>query len=147
MCLLDKQSFEHDVIPIRIYVVIQAYLVALGVKFILLNDFHVSLTINISFHFTVKIVIIIINIEDTTAPEINGCPGDIKTTTELGTSGTRVTWNEPWATDLSGESHRMQSYAPGTEFPIGETIVKYTFADDSNNTATCSFSVSVETGW
>ncbi|XP_072044883.1 uncharacterized protein [Amphiura filiformis] len=80
---------------------------------------------------------------DTTHPSITNCTDDVTTTTELGTDGTNVFWNEPNATDLSGTPRRMGSHAPSTKFPIGLTIVTYTFFDTSNNTAICSFSVTV----
>ncbi len=77
---------------------------------------------------------------------ISDCPGDIATTTELGTTGKVVTWTEPDATDRSGTPRETASHQPGFEFPVGTTNVLYTFADNANNVATCSFSVTVGTG-
>ncbi|XP_072046400.1 hyalin-like [Amphiura filiformis] len=82
---------------------------------------------------------------DTTPPQISECPNDIQTTTELGTSTTSVTWTEPTATDLSGTPSRTRSHEPGATFTIGPTTVRYTFTDTSNNVATCTFTITVET--
>ncbi|XP_072045208.1 hyalin-like [Amphiura filiformis] len=83
---------------------------------------------------------------DTTRPSLTAnCTNDVTTTTELGTNGTNVSWNEPNATDLSGKPRLIRSHAPSTKFPIGQTLVTYTFIDTSNNTATCSFTVTVNT--
>ncbi|XP_072045668.1 hyalin-like isoform X2 [Amphiura filiformis] len=82
---------------------------------------------------------------DTTPPQISGCPNNIQASIELGTSTKSVSWTEPTATDLSGTPSRTRSHQPGTEFSIGVTDVGYTFADTSNNVATCNFSITLET--
>ena len=83
---------------------------------------------------------------DTTGPSVTNCPNDIAESTELGTNGTNVTWTEPSASDLSGIPRRFQSHIPSTMFIIGDTNVTYTFVDTSDNTAMCSFTVTVYTG-
>ena len=85
-------------------------------------------------------------IVDTTPPEFEGCPNNIQTTTELGTLTKSITWTEPTATDLSGTPTRTRSHQPGDEFSPGVTSVLYTFTDESNNTASCTFSITLETG-
>ncbi|XP_072046550.1 hyalin-like [Amphiura filiformis] len=81
---------------------------------------------------------------DNTSPTVKGCPDDIAKTNELGASGVLVTWIEPSATDVSPVTlHR--SHQPSTVFPVGVTDVAYIFIDASNNVATCTFSVTVET--
>ena len=82
---------------------------------------------------------------DTMPPTVNGCPADIQAKCELGTSGAIVTWVEPTATDESQMTH-TRSHEPSTEFPVGSTTVAYIFTDTASNTATCTFSVTVETG-
>ena len=84
---------------------------------------------------------------DTQPPEITGCSDDISATTELGTSGTIVSWPRPQATDRAGVSETTVSHRPGTMFAVGTNVVAYIFRDPSGNTATCTFSVTVETGW
>lgn len=83
---------------------------------------------------------------DTTPPTVARCTDDVHTTTELGTNGTEVSWNEPTATDLSGAPRMIPTHAPMSIFPLGETEVTYLFVDTSNNTASCSFVVTVDTG-
>ena len=87
------------------------------------------------------------SIVDTTPPEIDGCPHNIETTTELGTTSKSISWTEPTATDLSGNTTRTQSHQPGSDFPVGVTTVEYTFTDAANNDVTCTFSVTLEIGY
>ncbi|XP_072021134.1 hyalin-like [Amphiura filiformis] len=89
--------------------------------------------------------IVTVEVEDTVSPNVTACPKDVETTTELGTTGVSVTWNEPTATDLSGSPFRIRSHTPGTEFHSGVTSVNYLFMDTSNNTANCTFSIIVDT--
>ena len=83
---------------------------------------------------------------DTTPPEVNGCPNNFRSTTELGTTRKVITWTEPTATDLSGTPTRTRSHQPGAEFSLGVTSVRYTFTDASNNEVMCSFTVTLDTG-
>ncbi len=79
---------------------------------------------------------------DTIAPIISNCPDAINLLTS--TSSAIATWDLPTATDNSGYAPRRSSnYNPGQAFPLGNTLVRYTFSDDSGNSATCSFSVTV----
>ncbi len=64
----------------------------------------------------------------------------------MGTSMKVVTWTEPTATDLSGTPTRTRSHQPGVAFTVGVTNVRYTFTDTSDNVATCTFTVTLETG-
>ncbi|XP_072046102.1 hyalin-like [Amphiura filiformis] len=82
---------------------------------------------------------------DTIAPQIIGCPDDFNLTIELGVMVKHVNWSEPTATDASGSPTMLQSHYPGTEFHIGNTAVYYNFTDASHNTATCIFSITLET--
>eukprot|EP00057_Strongylocentrotus_purpuratus_P028659 XP_011683133.1 PREDICTED: uncharacterized protein LOC578978 isoform X8 [Strongylocentrotus purpuratus] len=81
---------------------------------------------------------------DVTAPIINDCPTDITVQTTLGGTAVALTWTEPTATDNSGSVSSTSSSSPGDSFPVGTTLVVYTFSDDSGNTALCSFTVTVE---
>ncbi|XP_072013682.1 uncharacterized protein [Amphiura filiformis] len=81
---------------------------------------------------------------DTTPPTIMGCPQSATYTVELGTPSRTVTWTEPMATDnAGGQPSVVRSHQPGSTFPVGTTQVSYTFTDQSQNTATCSFAVIV----
>ncbi|XP_071505195.1 hyalin-like [Diadema antillarum] len=80
---------------------------------------------------------------DTTPPVIDGCPSGIAIEAASGASDVSVTWVEPTATDDSGSVSLTQTAIPGDIFPLGSTVVTYTFSDPSGNSATCSFSVVV----
>lgn len=68
-------------------------------------------------------------------------------TVELGVMSTNVVWIAPSASDLSGIVILAdRSHAPGQLFPIGVTVVTYTFADGSGNMNSCIFNVIVTTG-
>ena len=84
---------------------------------------------------------------DNQPPQINGCPRNIEETTELGTSTKIVTWTEPTATDNSGTPSRTRSHQPGAAYTLGVTNVRYTFTDTFNNVATCTFTVTLTSGW
>ena len=79
---------------------------------------------------------------DTVPPVINGCPGPITQNVALGTTSTIVSWTEPTATDNSGVTPAVtRSHQPGESFPIGTTIVRYTFTDQAGNSEFCSFDI------
>ena len=60
---------------------------------------------------------------------------------------TRVTWNEPFAIDLSASIKVSSTYRPNDTFGLGSTPVAYTFEDDRGNRKFCNFTVAViETG-
>ncbi|XP_071819452.1 uncharacterized protein [Apostichopus japonicus] len=87
---------------------------------------------------------VIVNSVDTTPPAIENCPSNIDVTVELGTPSTPVNWIEPTATDLSGTVTLSQrSHSPGSTFPVGMTVVSYTFTDSGGISAMCSFVVNV----
>ncbi len=50
---------------------------------------------------------------------------------------------EPTASDDSGIASSTSSHTPGSSFPVGNTLVSYTFTDAVGNSATCSFTVIV----
>ena len=54
-----------------------------------------------------------------------------------------VTWSEPTASDNSGLITLTSDYNPGLEFSIGNTYVTYTATDPSGNSATLSFTITV----
>lgn len=58
-----------------------------------------------------------------------------------------VTWNQPTASDNSGQTPNVQStHQSGSSFPVGTSTVTYTFADAAGNEATCSFNVNIVSG-
>lgn len=79
---------------------------------------------------------------DVAPPTIANCPANIAKTT-IGTTAT-FTWTPPTATDNCTATPSLTgSHAPGASFPLGGTVVTYTAKDGANNTATCSFTVTV----
>ena len=84
---------------------------------------------------------------DTGAPTILGCPGDINTSTELGSLGKTVFWDEPTAFDESGNVELLyKSHKGGDTFSRGSTLVTYMFTDSTGNLAVCTFEVTVTSG-
>src|SRR5206468_5372629 len=86
-----------------------------------------------------------VTVNDSEAPLVNGCPGNIEVDAALGAASAVVSWTEPAATDnCPGIAlMRVTGPAPGAEFPIGKTVVTYVAVDTSGNTSVCSFDVQV----
>jgi hypothetical protein len=82
---------------------------------------------------------------DVVKPVLSACPSNINLTT---TKTCEVaSWTPPTATDNCASAPSVTSnIASGFCFPVGTTTVVYTAKDDFNNTATCSFNVSVAAG-
>ncbi|MDX9727666.1 MAG: DUF2341 domain-containing protein, partial [Bacteroidales bacterium] len=85
-------------------------------------------------------------IEDIIGPVISGCPSDIAAYTgPLNPDCSQiVSWTEPTAIDYCAGpvSFSSRSHAPGSSFPVGTTVVTYSFSDGIN-VSTCMFNVSV----
>ncbi|PIK34617.1 hypothetical protein BSL78_28560 [Apostichopus japonicus] len=80
---------------------------------------------------------------DTTPPIVFGIPEDIVATFSP-TESAVVTWDEPFAFDISGPATLItRSHEPGSVFPDGVTQVFYVFSDLSQNTVVISFTVTV----
>ena len=104
---------------------------------------HKQVTIsNSSFYLTLAGPV------DTVPPVITNCPlATIMVTAPAGSNGAVATWNPITATDNDGASPTLtQSHRSGDFFPVGDTIVSYTFTDQSGNSAFCSFTVNVRIG-
>ena len=90
------------------------------------------------------ITLFIFPISDDEDPVLT-CPPDILIGTDPGLITGNATWDPANVTDNS-----MQSYTPvadaesGTPFPIGVTTVQFNATDDSGNTGSCTFTVTVE---
>lgn len=83
-------------------------------------------------------------VNDTEAPSIT-CPANITTTVAAGTCAQNVTYASPTHSDNCGTSILSLTSGPasGGSFPAGPTTVTYTAIDPSSNTASCSFTVTV----
>ncbi|XP_072045206.1 hyalin-like [Amphiura filiformis] len=91
-------------------------------------------------NFTVSLVEV-----DTTPPSIERCPSDILEAVQLGVEILPVSWEEPYAYDLSGNvTLSPRSYIPKYFSPYEDTGVSYVFVDESGNEAVCSFLISFE---
>ncbi|XP_033100018.1 hyalin-like [Anneissia japonica] len=85
-----------------------------------------------------------VTVLDNQDPVIDGCPGDYTNTTEVGLPSSVVSWTSPTATDNSGVNPvEKKSYMSGSTFIIGTEDVIITFTDDSDNVATCQFSITI----
>ena len=88
--------------------------------------------------FTVTVAV-----ADTIAPEITGVPADI-TVRATSLSGATVSYTIPTATDaVDGSVPVTCSPESGSIFPIGTTRVVCTATDTAGNTATASFTITV----
>ncbi|XP_071959503.1 hyalin-like [Antedon mediterranea] len=85
-----------------------------------------------------------ITVTDKKNPVINNCPIDTTVNTTTGLPTANISWIEPTAIDNSGYWGLTADIGPGSEFPIGNIVVTYTAEDPYENTATCSFTVTVE---
>lgn len=82
-------------------------------------------------------------ITDTEDPSVT-CPADITMGNDAGECGAVVSWTVPTPTDNCAIDTLISTAQPGDFFSVGTATVTYTATDDSGNTSTCSFSVTVE---
>ena len=86
-------------------------------------------------------------IADPTPPTFVNCPPNITVfgiDNGSGTCNAQAYWTNPTASDPCGNTVITASGTPcGTSFPMGANTVTYTVTDESNNSATCSFTVTV----
>ena len=81
---------------------------------------------------------------DLNNPVILGCPTAGATgVLPPGSSTVPVSWTEPTQMDNSGMSTFMTTHIPGSPFREGTTEVLYTAEDIADNSAECSFIVTV----
>ena len=86
-----------------------------------------------------------VNVVDTTAPAVS-CPSNIVVTLPPNSTATSmpVSFAAPTASDTCDSSVPVTtSHASGAVFPVGTTTVTASATDDSNNTGSCSFTVTV----
>jgi hypothetical protein len=86
--------------------------------------------------FTVRVV-------DNQLPSIS-CAANISVNNDAGICGAVVTYTTPVGTDnCASTTLQTTGLASGSQFPVGTTINTFVVRDASNNTATCSFTVTV----
>lgn len=86
-----------------------------------------------------------ITVNDNQNPTIS-CPGNISVSNDAGECNANVSWTEPTGADnCSGSvTTRTAGPAPGSAFPAPSTAtITYQVLDQSGNTASCSFTVTV----
>lgn len=84
-----------------------------------------------------------VTVTDTVNPTIS-CPSNITTAEDTTGSGfATVTYPDPTASDDSGSVAVSCDHDSGSTFPVGTTTVMCTATDPANNTAHCSFTVTV----
>ncbi|TVR85766.1 MAG: HYR domain-containing protein, partial [Saprospirales bacterium] len=84
---------------------------------------------------------VIVVVEDTEAPQIS-CPGDVTISTDAGECTAEFSPSTPPVSDNCGIDE-ISNDAPA-EFEVGATVVTHTVVDDSDNSASCQQSVTVE---
>lgn len=82
-----------------------------------------------------------VTVIDQTGPEVTNCPADI----EITTAGCEsiATWDDIVAIENCSTVTQSSNFSSGDTFPLGNTVVTYTFTDDLGNESQCSFNVSV----
>jgi len=86
-----------------------------------------------------------ITVIDNEAPVVSDCPTNITVSTDAGLCEAEVSWTVPTATDNCGVVTVDNTHNPGDIFPVGTTVVTYTFTDGANpaNVTICTFTVTV----
>ena len=88
------------------------------------------------YSFTITIV-------DNQNPIITNCPSNITVNTSATSCNALVSWTAPAISDNCPGVQFTVNHASGSQFSAGTTTVTYTATDASNNTSTCSFTVTV----
>jgi len=85
-----------------------------------------------------------VTVSDVEPPDLFQMPADIVVGNILGSCEATVTWNPPTALDHCEEVTAVGSSAPGSSFPLGETVISYTSSDSVGNQTVESFTITVE---
>ncbi len=87
-----------------------------------------------------------ITVIDNQIPTISGIPGNISLTTSGGLCTALATWSAPTAIDNCNLASLTSNFPSGSAFPVGVSTVIYTALDTAGNSASSSFTVSVNDG-
>ena len=82
-------------------------------------------------------------VNDSQAPVIAGCPGDMTVSNDLDSCNAVVSWAAPTATDNCPNVTVTCTPASGSAFPVGNTEVKCVAEDAAGNRDSCIFMVTV----
>ena len=80
---------------------------------------------------------------DANAPKILNCPSTIQKSTEGETQTAVFSWNEPFVVNFPAMANVSSTHKPNEIFPIGSTLVAYTFENGNGNKLFCNFTVLV----
>jgi gliding motility-associated-like protein len=83
-----------------------------------------------------------VSVNDTSNPVFTNCPADITISANASCEAV-VSWTIPTVTDNCMIKNFVGDHYPGEMFPLGTTTITYTATDNSGNTSTCSFSITV----
>lgn len=83
-----------------------------------------------------------VTVTDQTLPVVSNCPGPITLTANANCKA-NATWTPPVFTDCNNLVV-TPSHEPGSEFPIGITLVTYSGSDAAGNITLCTFNVEVK---
>ena len=84
-----------------------------------------------------------VTVQDVEEPTISGGSSDLLVSTDAGDCGAVVNWPLPTAIDNCGLFYFSGTHISGSTFPQGETVVSYTAIDESGNSSSLSFSITV----
>ncbi|MDE0957072.1 MAG: HYR domain-containing protein, partial [Planctomycetota bacterium] len=84
-----------------------------------------------------------VTVLDTEMPTITGLSGDLLIDNDPGTCGAVATWMEPVASDNCSLQSLAGDHLSGSTFAMGDTVVSYLATDESGNTTTNSFTITV----
>lgn len=84
-----------------------------------------------------------VTVTDTEDPAIMNVPGNITINNAAGLCSGIATWTSPFATDNCPGVVLSSNFSSGSSFPVGTTTVIYTATDVYGNSATASFTVTV----
>jgi gliding motility-associated-like protein len=87
--------------------------------------------------------IVVVTVSDTLSPTITNCPMNITISTALNSCDAVVNWVAPTAIDNAQLDSLISTHVIGSTFPLGTTTVTYVAYDQSLNTDTCSFTITV----
>lgn len=86
----------------------------------------------------------IFSLADVMPPEFAGCVGPAPVVVASNSSEAVVAWDEPNASDNRGVVGSVnKTHEPGSFFPVGDTDVVYTAADEAGNVGFCQFTVRI----
>lgn len=84
----------------------------------------------------------VFNVLDTVSPVITNCPADVLVEPQSSDCSPAVVWNEPAESDNCSVTI-SSNFSSGDNFPVGTTTVVYSAEDQSGNSTTCSFVVTI----